>query len=64
MSVIFNQNKQEFNPDNKWEVPTYIFEGTREQYEQEKKNKKLKLAIDKDDKEANVFFIDPQVIRR
>lgn len=64
MSVIFNQKKQEFNPTRDNEIPTYVFEGTREQYEQARNNKKLKLAKEKDDKEANVFFIDSQIIRR
>ena len=54
--MIFNQFKTQFNLNNPNEIPTYIFEGSSEEYNQLKKEGKLFIN-------KNVFKIDPKVIK-
>jgi hypothetical protein len=51
MSVIFNENKEIFDYYNPKGTPSYIFEGTLEEYKRLKEEKKLFLN-------KNVFKIN------
>lgn len=63
MAVIFNQKKQEWNPLRDNEIPTYVFDGSREDYEKLRKEKKLKL-VSQDKENGNIYDIDPKAIRK
>jgi hypothetical protein len=55
MAVIFNQKKQKFNPANGDDKPTYVFDGTWEEFEKLKRNGLAILG-------KNVFLIDKRII--
>jgi len=56
--VIFDENKNPINPADPKGKPTYIFEGTIEEYRELKKQGKLILA----GKNPNIFKIDNKAI--
>jgi hypothetical protein len=55
MAVIFNQKKQRIDPANPDDIPTYVFDGTWEKFEELKKTGRAILG-------KNVFLIDKKVI--
>ena len=57
MNLIFNQSKHPFNPNSPTDIPTYIFEGTKEELKLLKERKELAFG-------KNIFVIDPKCIVR
>ena len=55
--MIFNQFRKLFNPNSPTDIPTYIFEGTKEELRRLKEEKKLAFGV-------NIFIIDPKCIVR
>ena len=51
MATILNQNKEKFNQENPADIPTYVFDGSYDEYIKQRKDKKVFLGV-------NVFFIN------